>query len=83
MAECGRPERINCLKFGLFRADYPIYQKGGAPSEATGCLIRRVARGRITMSDAIEGRWQRLSEFLDQALELTDPEERARWLAAL
>src|ERR1700727_2750635 len=35
------------------------------------------------MSDPIEGRWQRLSEFLDQALELTDPDERARWLAAL
>jgi serine/threonine protein kinase len=35
------------------------------------------------MSDAIEGRWQRLSEFLDQALELTDPDERAEWLAAL
>jgi serine/threonine-protein kinase len=35
------------------------------------------------MSDAIEGRWQRLSEFLDQALELTDPAERAQWLAAL
>ena len=35
------------------------------------------------MSDAIEGRWQRLSEFLDQVLELTDPDERAQWLAAL
>src|ERR1700722_20240205 len=35
------------------------------------------------MSDAIEGRWQRLREVLDQALELTDPDERALWLAAL
>ena len=35
------------------------------------------------MSDQIESRWQRLSEFLDQALELADPDERARWLAAL
>ena len=35
------------------------------------------------MSDEIESRWQRLSEFLDEALELTDPVERARWLASL
>ena len=35
------------------------------------------------MSDAVEERWQRLSEFLDQALGLTDPAERAQWLAAL
>ena len=35
------------------------------------------------MSDEIESRWQRLSEFLDEALELTEPVERARWLASL
>jgi serine/threonine protein kinase len=35
------------------------------------------------MPDVIEARWQRLSELLDQALGLTDPQERARWLAAL
>jgi serine/threonine protein kinase/tetratricopeptide (TPR) repeat protein len=35
------------------------------------------------VSDAVEERWQRLSELLDQALGLTDLDERARWLAAL
>ena len=35
------------------------------------------------MPDAIEARWQRLSELLDQALGLTDPTTRAQWLAAL
>jgi eukaryotic-like serine/threonine-protein kinase len=35
------------------------------------------------MSDAVEVRWQRLSELLDLALGLSDPGERAQWLAAL
>lgn len=35
------------------------------------------------MSDAVEVRWQRLSELLDQALGLSDLGERAQWLAAL
>jgi hypothetical protein len=35
------------------------------------------------MSDAVEVRWQRLSELLDQALGMSDPGERAQWLAAL
>ena len=35
------------------------------------------------MPDAIESRWQRLSELLDQALGLTGSSERAQWLAAL
>jgi eukaryotic-like serine/threonine-protein kinase len=34
------------------------------------------------MADVIEARWQRLSELIDQALGLTEP-ERAQWLAAL
>jgi eukaryotic-like serine/threonine-protein kinase len=35
------------------------------------------------MSDAVEIRWQRLSELLDEALGMSDPGERAQWLAAL
>ena len=35
------------------------------------------------MSDAVEVRRQRLSELLDQALGLSDPGQRAQWLAAL
>ena len=35
------------------------------------------------MPDAVEVRWQRLSELLDQALGMSDPGERAQWLAAL
>lgn len=35
------------------------------------------------MPDAVEARWQRLSELLDQALGLTGLPERAQWLAAL
>lgn len=35
------------------------------------------------MPDIIEARWQRLGELLDHALGLTDPGERAQWLAAL
>jgi serine/threonine-protein kinase len=34
------------------------------------------------MPDVIEARWQRLSELIDQALLLTEP-ERVQWLAAL
>jgi hypothetical protein len=35
------------------------------------------------MPDAIQSRWQRLSELLDQALGFTGSADLARWLAAL